>query len=290
LCRVRLTKSGVTIIDRDLPAEVKARLLRVNKDLVDRLRAAAQLHATVANGCEASGLGSLGAPAPHVQSRILGHHVEVVFNFVRMPQSPACRPWELLATVYSGRKASPTFKNFPQQYWVQERRGRVVLDLPWRGRAPYHVLVTAATITGRRGHTVEQALRCPGTRSYVRGCLPGYRPSAHTSPLPAPVLPLRGLDRSGLEASLDYALAGERVEPIVYAVPLGASCPSVKTCTVTYVDPAFPRSGYRVRYRIAGQQLPGCWMRMRAGPLDPLPFPDAFTGRLELAACVSWLR
>jgi hypothetical protein len=277
-------------IDRDLPAAVKARLVRVNKDLMDRFRAAAQLPATRANGCEASSFGSLGAPAPRIQSRVLGHHVEVVFNFVRMPESPACRPWELLATVYSGSHASPTYKNFSQQFWVRDRRGRVVLDLPWTGRAPYHVLVEAATLTGRRGPSVEQALRCPGTRSTVRGCLRGYQPSLHTNPLPTPVLPVRGLDLAALEASLDYAVAGERAAPIVNAVPRAAHCSSLKSCTVTYVDPAFPDSAYRVRYRIAGQQLPGCWMGWRNGPLDPLPFPDAFTGRLDLAACISWLR
>ncbi len=271
-------------VDRDLPAEVKARFVRVNKDLTDRMRAAAQLPATAANGCEASGLGSLGAPAPRIQSRIVGHHVEVVFNFIRMPESPACRPFELVVATYTGKHSSPTYKNFVQRYWVRGRRGRVVLDLPWTGRAPYHVLATATTLTGRRGRSVEQALRCP-----ARGCLPGYRPSAHAYPMPTPVLPVRGLDRSGLEASLDYALAGERVEPIVYAVPRGPHCPSLKACIVTYVDPAFPGAAYRVRYRIAGQQLPGCWMAMQDGSLDPRPFDDAFTGRLELAACVSWL-
>jgi hypothetical protein len=59
---------------------------------------------------------------------------------------------------------------------------------------------------------------------------------------------------------------------------------------VTYVDPAFPDSPYRVRYRLAGQQVPGCWMGIRGSVLDARPFPDAFTGRLELAACVSWLK
>ena len=278
-------------IDSDLPPAVKERFDRVNKDLADRVRAAAQLPATAANGCEPSGLGSsLGPPAPRIQHRILGHHVEVVFNFVRMPQSPACRPWDLAVVVYSGSKATSTFKNFAQRYWVRARRGRVVVDLPWQGRAPYHVIVSAAAINGRRGRAVERLLRCPGTASAVRGCLPGYRPNAHAYPLPKPVLPKRGLDRSMLEASLDYALAGERQPPIVNAMPRASRCPSLNLCVVTYVDPAFPDSGYRVRYRIAGQQLHGCWMGMQGGALDPLPFSDAFTGRLELAACASWLR
>jgi hypothetical protein len=277
-------------IDFDLPPAVKERLVRVNKELADRARAAAQLPATAANGCEPSGFG-LGAPAPRIDvARIIGHHVEVVFNFVRMPSSPACRPWELAVVVYSGSRASSTFKNFVQRSWLGGRRGRVVLDLPWRGQAPYHVIVSAVTINGRRGRAVESLLRCPGTRSAVRGCLPGYQPSLHAYPMPKPVLPKRGLDRSALEASLAYALAGERQPPIVHAVPRASRCPSLNVCVLTYVDPAFPDSPYGVRYRIAGQQLPGCWMGMRSGPLDPLPFNDAYTGHLELAACASWLR
>jgi hypothetical protein len=279
-------------IDSDLPPAVKERIARVNKDLGDRARAAAQLPATAANGCEPAGLGSpLGAPAPRIDvARIIGHHVEVVFNFVRMPPSPACRPWELAVVVYSGSKASPTYKNFVQRSWLPGRNGRVVLDLPWTGRAPYHLIVTASTINGRRGPAVERLLRCPGTRSAVRGCLRGYRPSLHAYPMPKPVLPKRGLDRAALEASLAYALAGESRPPLVHAVPRTSRCPSLNTCVVTYVDPAFPDSPYRVRYRVAGQQLPGCWMAMRSGrALDPLPFSDAFTGRLELAGCASWL-
>jgi hypothetical protein len=281
-------------VDNDLPSSVKERLVRVQRDLSERAMAAARLPATIANGCEPSGVGSgpnsLGSPSPRVQSRILGHHVEVVFNFVRMPESPACRPWELAVVVYSGSKASPTFKSFVQRYWPRDPRGRVVLDLPWGGRPPYHVMVTSSTITGHRGRVVEQPLRCPGTRGMVRGCLPGYRPSAHAYPLPKPVLRKRGFDRSSLEASLDYALVGERQPPIVNAAPRAARCSSLSVCTVTYVDSAFPDSAYRVRYRIAGQQLSGCWMGMRDSLLDPLPFSDAFTGRLELAACASWLR
>jgi hypothetical protein len=58
---------------------------------------------------------------------------------------------------------------------------------------------------------------------------------------------------------------------------------------ITYVDPAFPASPYRVRYRIAGEQITGCWMGLLQSVLDPLPFRDARRGRLELAACASWL-
>ena len=277
-------------IDRDLPTPVKDRKMAVVKDLNDRAKAAGRLPATPANGCVPSRFGSLGSPAPSISSRLLGHHVEVVFNFTRMPASPACRPFELTVVVFAGKKASSTFKNSVGRFWLQGPRGRAVVDLPWAGNPPYRVIVSSATITGRRGPEVEQSLRCPGTRSVLRGCLAGYRPTAHTNPMPKPVLPVRGVDLSSLEATLRYAVAGQRMPPIVDSVPQASSCASLKVCTVTYVDPAFPDSPYRVRYRIAGQQVRGCWLGWREGAIDPLPFPDATTGQSNLAACSSWLR
>jgi hypothetical protein len=256
-------------IDRDLPAAVKDRIEEVVKNLTNEARA---------DRC-----GGPGPPAPRISPRVLGHQVEVAFDFDRISQE--CRARELAVVVYSGKKASSTFKNFVQRYWLGGAHGRVVLDLPWSGRPPYHVIVTAATIAGRRGPAVERALRCP-----AGGCLPGYQPSLHSYPMPAPVLPLRGVSHAQLETSLDYALGGERQEPIVRATPRSARCASLRECTLTYADPAFPQLAYRVRYRIAGQQLRGCWMGMRGRVLDRLPFEDAFTGQLELAACVSWVR
>jgi hypothetical protein len=55
---------------------------------------------------------------------------------------------------------------------------------------------------------------------------------------------------------------------------------------VTFIDPSFPRSPYRV----AGEQVPGCWMGMKGATVDKRPYEDASTGRLQLAACSSWLR
>jgi hypothetical protein len=277
-------------IDRDLPPAVRDRKVNVVKELNERAKAAARLPATAANGCVPSSFGSLGSPAPSISSRLLGHHVEVVFNFTRMPTSLACRPFELAVVVFAGKKASSSFKNSVGRFWLQGPRGRAVVDLPWSGNPPYRVNVSSATITGRRGPQVERSLPCPGTHSVVRGCLPGYRPTAHTNPMPKPVLPVRGLDLSSLEATLRYAISGQRTPPIVDSVPQASSCASLKVCTVTYVDPAFPGSPYRVRYRIAGQQVRGCWLGWREGAIDPLPFPDATIGQSDLAACSSWLR
>ena len=274
-------------IDFDLPPAVKARLEREQRELARRANAAAHTAPTTARGCERSGIkgapGGLGPPAPRVRANVLGHHVEVVFGFRRLPRSPACRPWQLTVVTYSGRKASSSFKNWVEHYWIRGSRGRVVTDLPWYAQPPYRLLVISETITGLRGRYVDQALRCPGR------CLPGYSPPPHTSPLPKPVLPIRALDRPRLEATLRYVLAGERTPPILSAVPRSSRCPSLTTCVVTYVDPAFPDSPYRVKYRIAGEQLPGCWLGLRQGAMDPLPFSDAATGRLELAACASWV-
>jgi hypothetical protein len=240
---------------------------------------------TAAAGCVPSDFaGVLGPPAPKVTARIIGHHVEVVFAYGRLPSSDACRPFQLAVVTYAGAKASASYKNFVQHFLVSVPRARVVIDLPWGAVAPYHLIVSAETIVGRRGHAVELSLRCPATGDFVKGCLPGYRPDPHSWSMPAPVLPLRGIDRRRLEASLRYVVAEER------RVPVRASrCPSLRVCELTYVDPAFPRSPYRVRYRIAGEQIAGCWMGMRQPSRDALPFSDAWQGRLELAGCSSWL-
>ena len=275
-------------IDRDVPPTVRARLEREQLRLYRLGRAAGRTRPTTALGCERSGIRGasegLGPPTPQVLRRnVLGHHVEVVFAFRTLPRSLACRPWLLTVVTYSGRKASSSFKNRVEHYRIRGPRGRVVVDLPWYTRPPYRLIVSAETILGLRSREVDRALRCPRA-----GCLPGYAPQ-QPSDMPKPVLPLRGLDRPALEATLRYALAGERTPPLLFAVPRSSRCPSLTTCVVTYVDPAFPASPYGVRYRIAGEQLPGCWMGLRQGVLDPLPFPDAATGRLELAACASWL-
>ena len=228
----------------------------------------------------------LGPPPPELVPRILGHHVEIAFDYPSMPSSPACRPAILDVVVYGGRKASPTFKNAVGHYLLRGPRGRVVLDIPWFGRPPYQVSVNSTSIAGVRGPSVERPLRCPGTGDLVKGCLPGYRPPLHSWPMPAPVLPLRSVDRPSLEESFRYVLAGERWAPLVRS----SRCPTLRLCEATFFDPSFPRSPYRVRYRIAGEQVAGCWLGLKGAIVDELPYADASTGRLLLAGCRSWVR
>ena len=103
--------------------------------------------------------------------------------------------------------------------------------------------------------------------------------------MPAPILPLRGVDRSALEASFNHVLAGERWAPLVRS----SRCPTLRLCEATFVDASFPRSPYRVRYRIAGEQVAGRWMGLKGAIVDELPYADASTGRLQLAGCSSWV-
>jgi hypothetical protein len=279
-------------VERDMPQVVQERNTRAQEALRDEALAAARLPATGANGCVPSEPGyPLGPPPPRVTARIVGHHVEILFAFARMPTSPACRPWLLNVVVYSGKTSSSTFKNWVERFRLRGARNRVAMIFPLYGKPPYHVLVQAQTLGGRMSRRVEQPLRCPGTGHATRGCLDGYAPPLHGSPMPKPVLPLRGLDRTTLQASLRQVLEDERTPPVTRAVPVASRCAALASCEVTYADPAFPQSRYRVRYRIAGQQVSGCWLGHRSGrPLGALPYEDAWSGRFRLAGCASWLR
>ena len=280
-----LTELPSWSIERDTPPAVRARIIREQQSFMELARKAQAQPRTAAAGCKPVEGGSLGPPPPEITPRILGHHVEVTFAYSSMPSSLACRPAILDVVVYGGWKASSSFKNAVGHFLLRGARGRVVLDLPWLGRPPYHVIVSSSSVAGMRGPSVERPLRCPGTGDPVKGCLPGYRPAAHSWPMPAPILPLRGVERSALEASFNHVLAGERWAPLVRS----SRCPTLRLCEATFVDPSFPRSPYRVRYRIAGEQVEGCWMGWKGAIVDKPPYADASTGRLQLAGCSSWV-
>ena len=231
-----------------------------------RAQAASKLTPSLAAGCrrvtDASGKVLLGPPSPAAKARIIGHNVDVLLRYRTLPRSDACRPAVETVVVFSGEQASGSFNNAGavETYAVNGPAGRAVLDLPWRGHAPYHLLTTSTTVLGRRGTTVKVPLACTPS-----GCLDGYRPALHSWPMPKPVLALSGLTRAQLESSMREVVAGQRW-PSVRAV----RCASLASCIVTLVTPGFPKQPYRVRYAIAGQQIPGCWLAWSGPLLDPL--------------------
>jgi hypothetical protein len=271
--------------ERRDPAVVLRILEREQRAAYARLRAASKLKRTRAAGCvpvaDPGGGTLLGPPAPRVRARIIGHQVEVLYRFRRLPTSAACRPAGVTVAVHGNSTAAdgspiPSIGNYLRVGLVE----RLTLDLPWYARAPYDLTVDSSTLLGYRSTYVKRHLACPQA-----GCLDGYSPPPHSSPLPQPVLPVIGLNRAQLEASVRYVVSRER-----WPSARGASCSSLRSCTVTEVTPGLPSRPYRVRYRIAGQQLPGCWMGLDEGPIDSLPYPDAGSGPFELAGCRSWLR
>jgi hypothetical protein len=271
-------------VERDMPAAVRARLEREQQRLLDLARSAAGEPASRANGCVPGDYGSLGPPPPRVSPRVLGYQVEVLVTFDRMPRSLACRPWRLRVFVHSSDgKLNPDSAG---GFQIHARRGRVVVDLAWYGKPPYRLKVYAESLAGRYGKAVEVPLRCPSTGAFAKGCLAGTSGSS----LPKPVLPLRGVTRASLEASLEYLLSAQRRPPLLHAAPVSSECTTLRTCEITYVDSAFPDSPFRIRYRIVGQQVRGCWMGRHQGFLEEKPYEDAGGGPLSLAACASWVR
>jgi hypothetical protein len=273
-------------VERDMPESVQARIASEQRALAERARAASKLSRTPTAGCEPTQIGAekyFGPPAPKVRARMIGHHVEIVFEFKRLPSSDACRPFEVV-TVVNGVRVTTPGPGAIDHYRVKSTRARVASDLPWYAKPPYRLSVSSATILGFRSRMVELSLSCPGTGQRVKGCIRGYAPPLHSAPIPQPVFPLRGIDRSSLEASLRYVIADERA-----ARPAAAHCLSLRSCEITYVDPDFPNSPYRIGYRIVGEQLSGCWMGWKTRRDEP-PYEDAWQGRQQLAGCLSWLR
>jgi hypothetical protein len=278
-----LQVTGRMTPERGDPAVVRKLLQREQQAVYARLKAASKLKRTRAAGCVPvpDFRGGLGPPAPRVRARIIGHHVEVLYRFEQLPTSAACRPAGVGVVVNSNRSTASSGSVVPSigYYLLAGPVGRLTLDLPWYAAPPYDLQVDSSTVLGIRSTYVKQRLDCPPA-----GCLDGYSPPLHSSLMPQPVLPLTGLTRAQLEASLRYVTSRER-----WPSARSVSCSSVRVCTVTQITPGFPNRPYRVRYRIAGQQLAGCWLGLNEGPVDKLPYRNAGRGPLELAGCRSWL-
>ena len=117
------------------------------------------------------------------------------------------RPAGVTVVVHSSSPKAPGGSLTPSvgNYLLVGPVGRLTLDLPWYARPPYDLEVDSSTLLGFRSTYVKQGLACPRT-----GCLDGYNPPLHSSPMPQPVLPLTGLNRAQLEASLRYVVSRER--------------------------------------------------------------------------------
>ena len=244
-------------IEFGTPPPVRARMIRQERAWIARARAARLAPRSRAAGCRiVTGESSryLGPPAPDVKPSIIGRHVVVEYDFGRLPSSAACRP-VILRTALSGR-TDVTGPGRVGEYLIQGPRGRVVSELALFATAPYQLEVTTSTVDGVRSRRVVEELRCPE---------PTRTSAAVSAALSRRIqlLPLHGVDRSGLVAS--PVRRGRRASRARDRV----DCPSLSSCEVTYVDPDFPSSPYRVRLRIGGEQVNGCWMSLRDGGDDP---------------------
>jgi hypothetical protein len=262
-----------------MPKAVQARIARRERAERKRARTAARDPVSRAAGCVPSQFPhELGPPLPRLQARLIGRHAELVFHYRTLPRSRGCRPWGLTVAVFGSPAANATSSVIPSvtQFVVAPpAQGRVVVSLPFLSRAPYRFAAFSVSMFGRRGPKLEQTLKCSPA-----GCIPG---PTFTGPQPRPLLPLVGIDRAQLQASLAFVVHRQRLWP-----PRRVVCPSLARCEITYVDPLYPSKPFRVGYRVSGEQPRGCWMALSSGPLDPLPYADVRRGQNDLAGCLSW--
>lgn len=258
----------------DMPQAVQARYARRERAALKLLRAAAADPVTRAAGCvPAEFANELGPPLPTIRTQVLGRHVEFAYRFRHVPASLGCRPWSL-TVVISGPASYGGAGRWVQGFDVHTTpAGRIVMPLPKQTKAPFTYIVAALTITGRRGALLRGTVNCRGA------CLPSL---TFNGPQPRHPLPVK-LARSQLEASLRFVVSREREWP-----PSRVACASRTRCTITYADPLYPKQPFRIGYTLSGERLPGCWMALSTGPLDPLPYQDVEQGERELAGCLSW--
>lgn len=131
----------------------------------ERLRRALKVKPSTELGCEPGDPGSatepLGPPVPRIVAaeRVNGG-VELRWHFDHeLPRSDACRPQSVLATVYTGKHASSSYRNYTTTVRVHGRDGRALLSVRYIGRPPYHALLSSAALTGRQSRHVEGPVR-----------------------------------------------------------------------------------------------------------------------------------
>jgi hypothetical protein len=265
--------------ERDMPANVVARLEAQEHAALVRAREHARDPRTRAGGCVATRFpGSPGPPLPKITARLLGRHVALVIRYRTRPTSAHCRPSTLLVAVRSN--ATPSGVPWVKEFRVEPpAAGRLELSVPPYSPGPYEVVARSVSMFGDTGPTARIRLACTGR------CVPPLRAGADYDALPKPLLPLTAITRVQLESSFRFAVSRER-DPR----PARVTCPSSNRCVVSYVDASFPRSPYRVAYLVEGERVAGCWMARLdgSGALDSLPYSDARKGQIDLAACRSW--
>jgi hypothetical protein len=129
---------------------------------------------------------------------------------------------------------------------------------------------------GRPSVYVNQTLKCP-----TGGCLSGPTLQAHAITLGSPVLPLRGVTPSALERSLQSVFAFGNGDKTV-----GPATCRATACSFAFTD-RFRGVHGRARYRIQGEQVPGCWLGTQIG-LTYKPVTEETHLPQTIGGCVGW--
>jgi hypothetical protein len=312
---------------RGMPQRLLRRIAAQDRAALAQLKAAARAPVSTRAGCYqvrktmATAPGSprwFGYPfAPTIDAHLIGHHVEVAFSFPRWSKSLACRP-AVLTLVVSGQHPGIISPSTPaaqrglfaaiMMFRIVGPRGRVISSLPLGEPPPYSVRVSASVINNNTSAAVISDLTCPYSPSTTVGCEPPARVGNADAPDPilpsGPLKPLRHFSRLDLQQSVAWVTAHQPIKPRVV-------CPSTTRCRLTYLDRATgrititkkcqtagicqatyhsspaPPQPYTIDYKIAAEQVPGCWMAMRDTSDADLP-PYVYSGADDLAGCRRW--
>ncbi len=310
-----------------MPQRLLRRIAAQDRAILAQLKAAARAPVSTQAGCYqvrrrmATAPGSprwLGIPfAPTIDAHLIGHHVEVAFSFPRWSKSLACRP-AVLTLVVSGQHPGVITPSTPAPqrgssaaiatFRLVGSRGRVISRLPLGEPPPYSVRVSASVINNISSAAVTSTLTCPHSTSTTVGCEPpahaGTADAPDVIPPSGPLKPLRHFSRLDLQQSVAWVAAHQPIKPSVM-------CPSTTRCRLTYLDRAAggitttkkcqpsgicqatyhdshaPPQPYTIDYKIAAEQVRGCWMAVRDTSYAGLP-PYVYTGVDELAGCRRW--
>jgi hypothetical protein len=298
-----LSEAWLPNAQRGMPQRILRRIAAQDRAALAQIKASARAPVSTQAGCYqvrrrlTTAPGSprwLGIPfAPAIDAHLIGHHVEVAFSFARWSKSLACRP-AVLTLVVSGqhpelispstparqRGASATITTFR----LIGPRGRVISRLPLDQPPPYSVRVTASVINNIRSAAVTADLTCPYSTSTTVGCAAPAHADATGAPdlIPpsGPLNPLRLFAPLELQQSMASVTAHQPITPNV-------QCPSTTHCQLTYHSSDAPSQPYTIDYKIAAEQVRGCWMALReTSYTDPPPY--VYSGVDELAGCARW--